>query len=374
MSNSSRSRLRKDRFYSPPAMRRYNQQQQQQQQQQRQQEQQAEHPKHQAKKEKSESSVSRGSNSTLPMTNLDRFMKHTTPIVTAQHFPKSSMKGWRNDEDDYHPYFLLGDLWESFKEWSAYGVGVPLLLNEQDSVVQYYAPSLSAIQLYVDPASSTTTIRRPGEDSDCESSRTTSSDESYEAAARGPRAAENVDSAARSLNKLMLRDDLFEYFERASPFQRAPLATKANGRLTKCFGFDLQISDLESIFPELNTYKSCDLTQSSWLSVAWYPIYRIPVGPSLQNVDTSFLTYHSLSTPLKSTNGSLTARQVHEGQMPCQLSLPIFGLSVYKFKNSDWTINGAHGTEKINSLIHSTENWLRNLDVYHPDYEFFKNH
>lgn len=70
--------------------------------------------------------------------------------------------------------------------------------------------------------------RRPGEDSDCESSRTTSSDESYEAAARGPRAAENVDSAARSLNKLMLRDDLFEYFERASPFQRAPLATKAS--------------------------------------------------------------------------------------------------------------------------------------------------
>ncbi|CAI9291938.1 unnamed protein product [Lactuca saligna] len=362
MSNSSRSRLRKDRFYSPPAMRRYNQQQQQQQQQ-RQQEQQAEHPKHQSKKDKSESSVSRGSStSTLPMTNLDRFMKHTTPIVTAQHFPKviSSMKGWRNDEDDYHPYFLLGDLWESFKEWSAYGVGVPLLLNERDSVVQYYAPSLSAIQLYVDPASSTTTIRRPGEDSDCESSRTTSSDESYEAVARGPRAAENVDSAAQNFNKLMLRDDLFEYFERASPFQRAPLATK--------------ISDLESIFPELNTYRSCDLTQSSWLSVAWYPIYRIPVGPSLQNVDTSFLTYHSLSTPLKSTNGSLTARQVHEGQMPCQLSLPIFGLSVYKFKNSDWTINGAHGTEKINSLIHSTENWLRNLDVYHPDYEFFKNH
>ncbi|KAI3506068.1 hypothetical protein L2E82_49185 [Cichorium intybus] len=375
MSNSGRNRVRKDRFYSPPAMRRYNQQQQQQQEQ----EQQVELPKHQAKKEQSESSMSRCSSS-IPMTNLDRFMKHTTPIVTAQHFPKTSMNGWRNDEDDYHPFFLLGDLWESFKEWSAYGVGVPLVLNEQDSVVQYYAPSLSAIQLYVDPVATTTSIRRPGEDSDYESFRGSSSDDSYEPVARGPRAAKNIDSAARSLNKLMLNDDLFdegleirnppgllifEYFERASPFQRAPLATK--------------ISDLESIFPELNTYRSCDLTQSSWLSVAWYPIYRIPVGPSLQNVDTSFLTFHSLSTPLKSTNGSWaphgsTAKQVHESRMPCQLSLPIFGLAVYKFKNSDWTRDGAHGTEKIDSLVHSTENWLRNLDVHHPDYMFFRNH
>ncbi|KAL4579296.1 hypothetical protein LXL04_015437 [Taraxacum kok-saghyz] len=380
MSNLSRNRVRKDRFYSPPAMRRYNQQQQEQEQQQRQQEQQVERPKHQAKKDQLESPLSRCSSS-IPMTNLDRFMKHTTPVVTAQHFPKTSMKGWRNDEDDYHPYFNLGDLWESFKEWSAYGVGVPLLLNEKDSVVQYYAPSLSAIQLYIDPTPPTTTIRRLGEDSDYESSRTSSSGESYEPVARGPRAANNVDSVARSFgNKLMLKDGLFEYFEHASPFQRAPLATKAS--LSFCYLTfvdletvnGLQISDLESTFPKLNTYRSCDLTQSSWLSVAWYPIYRIPVGPSLQNVDTSFLTYHSLSTPLKSTNGSLTARQVHEGQMPCQLSLPIFGLSVYKLKNSDWTKDGAHGTEKINSLVNSAENWLRSLDVYHPDFEFFRNH
>lgn len=46
------------------------------------------------------------------------------------------------------PYFALGDLWESFKEWSAYGAGVPLVLNGSDSVVQYYVPYLSGIQLY----------------------------------------------------------------------------------------------------------------------------------------------------------------------------------------------------------------------------------
>ena len=34
------------------------------------------------------------------------------------------------------------------KEWSAYGAGVPLVLDQRQSVVQYYVPYLSAIQLY----------------------------------------------------------------------------------------------------------------------------------------------------------------------------------------------------------------------------------
>ncbi|XP_071704108.1 uncharacterized protein [Rutidosis leptorrhynchoides] len=310
-------------------------------------------------------------------TNLDRFMMHTTPSVTAQHFTKS---------------FVLSDLWELFNEWSAFGVGVPLILNEQNSVVQYYAPSLSAIQLYVDPIAPTTSLSkflefvyiRPGDDSD-ESSRATSSEDSYNAGAavvRGPRSRKHNDYIALSFNKHVLRDEVlindsddaevrnppgpltFEYFERVSPFQCKPLTNK--------------ISDLEYTFPELKTYRSCDLTRSSWLSVAWYPIYRTPVGSSLQNVDTSFLTFHSLSTPLKYGNwlhpsGSM-AREVHEARIACQLSLPIFGLAVYKFKNSDWTQNGIHGTQKINSLINSADNWLRNLDFHHPDYMFFKYH
>lgn len=66
-------------------------------------------------------------------------------------FLQTSMRGWRNcDGEDQHPYFNLGDLWESFKEWSAYGAGVRLVLNGSDSVIQYYVPYLSAIQLYAD--------------------------------------------------------------------------------------------------------------------------------------------------------------------------------------------------------------------------------
>lgn len=60
------------------------------------------------------------------------------------------MRGLRTCDVEFQPYFVLGDLWESFKEWSAYGAGVPLILNDSDSVVQYYVPYLSAIQIYGD--------------------------------------------------------------------------------------------------------------------------------------------------------------------------------------------------------------------------------
>lgn len=58
------------------------------------------------------------------------------------------MRGWRTCDVEFQPYFELGDLWESFKEWSAYGAGVPLVLNDSDCVVQYYVPYLSGIQIY----------------------------------------------------------------------------------------------------------------------------------------------------------------------------------------------------------------------------------
>lgn len=48
-------------------------------------------------------------------------------------------------------YFSIGDLWESFQEWSAYGAGVPFLLNGTYPTTQYYVPFLSGMQIYVDP-------------------------------------------------------------------------------------------------------------------------------------------------------------------------------------------------------------------------------
>ncbi|XP_038681185.1 uncharacterized protein LOC119982075 isoform X3 [Tripterygium wilfordii] len=103
------------------------------------------------------------------LTNLDRLMESVTPFVPAE-YPEARSQRWRTREADLQPFFCLGDLWESFKEWSVYGVGVPLLLNGSESVIQYYVPSLSGIQLYVDSQR----LRKPSEESDAESSRESS--------------------------------------------------------------------------------------------------------------------------------------------------------------------------------------------------------
>ena len=61
------------------------------------------------------------------------------------------LRGWRTPGADGNPYFCLEDLWDTLREWSAFGVEVPLLLSESDSVKQYYVPYLSGIQLYLEP-------------------------------------------------------------------------------------------------------------------------------------------------------------------------------------------------------------------------------
>lgn len=72
-------------------------------------------------------------------------------LLTGGVCTQPKLKGGRTSEVDGNSYFFLDDLWESFREWSAYGVEVPLLINGNESVKQYYVPYLSGIQLYVGP-------------------------------------------------------------------------------------------------------------------------------------------------------------------------------------------------------------------------------
>ncbi|EYU43992.1 hypothetical protein MIMGU_mgv1a011632mg [Erythranthe guttata] len=267
---STRRKVGEERlYYSPPAMRRHHQMLQQQQQQQppppQQQQQQ------QSKLKSSSSSVPErrgfGSGS-----YLDRFLDNTTPAVAAQHFPRTSMKSWRNRGSEFHPYFVLGDLWESFREWSVYGVGVPLLWNGTGSVVQYYVPSLSGIQLYIDPTTQFSDQRKPGEESDANSSRETSSDGGSEY---------GTDRGAHN--------------------------TRASRSQKNRHGDDISI----------------------------------PPG---------------------------TAEGANDAGN--KLSLPTFGLVSYKFKVPDLNGTGVYEGQKVNSLLRAADNWLRLLQVNHPDYNF----
>ncbi|KAH1088411.1 hypothetical protein GLYMA_07G243400v4 [Glycine max] len=368
IAGGSRNRNRhlgENRFYSPPPLR-----------------------KHKEKQEQQRSSLSRTSSENRPgsssdcsissratsdMSNLDRLLEHITPLVPAQYFPKTNSRRWKSREAELHPYFVLGDLWESFKEWSAYGAGVPIVLNGSESVTQYYNVSLSAIQLYIDPSKPSTRLRKPSQESDSESARETSSDSSsgycHERGAKSVHGSRNhlnvMDASNHTLERVSQgkpfmgssSDEtescsppgqlIFEYFEHETPYNREPLANK--------------ISDLARQFPELKTYWSCDLSPASWVSFAWYPIYRIPTGPTLQSLSACFLTFHSLSTALQSRDIS-------------KLSLPIFGLASHKFKVSLWDPDGVSECQKANSLLRAAENWLRLLRVNHPDYNYFMSH
>lgn len=384
-----------DRFYNPPAMRRQQQQLQLQRrlQKQLQRKSQVDSVEAETLADSDESTLYRSDSvcSVSPrngdLSNLDRLIDSVTPYVPVQYLPETRMKGWRTGEADAQPFFSLGDLWESFNEWSVYGVEVPLLLDGYDSVKQYYVPSLSGIQLYIDPCR----LRRPGEDSDAESSRETSgagsSDCEAERRAKGvacvTQGQQNLMNVnLQILNRLTLRDKptrssssdetevcnspgllVFEYLEQEQPHHRQPLYDK--------------VSSLASQNPEIRTYKSCDLLPASWVAVAWYPIYRIPVGPTLQNLDASFLSFHSLSTA-KSKNqpqlNSSSGRKVYSVDGSSKIPLPLFGLASYKLRGSILTPNGANEWQQTNSLLQAADNWLRGLQVYLPDFQFFVSH
>uniref|UniRef100_A0A0D9ZFB7 Uncharacterized protein n=1 Tax=Oryza glumipatula TaxID=40148 RepID=A0A0D9ZFB7_9ORYZ len=302
--------------------------------------------------------------------NLERFLTSTTPSVPFQYLPKTSLKMWRTgDCTNTSPYFCLEDLWESFREWSAYGAGVPLLLNGSDSVTQYYVPYLSAIQLYADPSRSVSRTRRLGDESDgeyldasSESSSETdvdrlrvSSVEATHGMANGSLRTDDADGYASASSPI------FQYMERDPPFCREPLTDK--------------VSILASRFPALKAFKSCDLLPSSWMSVAWYPIYRIPTGPTLEDLDACFLTFHCLATPSKDSDSTTPACPGFGGISPCanatgKLSLPAFGLASYKLRSSIWASDGTQG-QRVTSLMEEAGNWLSCVQVEHPDFRFF---
>ncbi|XP_021303779.1 uncharacterized protein LOC8080198 isoform X3 [Sorghum bicolor] len=292
--------------------------------------------------------------------NLERFLTSTTPSVTAQYLPKTTLRMRRGgDAMDSRPYFLLGDLWESFREWSAYGAGVPLVLNGIDSVIQYYVPYLSAIQLFVDPSRPASSNSESSIENDVERLRVSSSLEgTHRLENGGVRSDDGEGNASSSF-------PIFEYMERDPPYGREPLTDK--------------VSTLAHRFPALKTFKSCDLLPSSWMSVAWYPIYRIPTGPTLKDLDACFLTFHCLATPCKDCDPPTPACPGFGGINCCttatgKLLLPTFGLAPYKFRASIWTSDRTQERDRVTSLMQEADSWLRRIHVDHPDFRFFVSH
>ena len=364
------------------------------------------------------------------------------------------------------PHFALKDLWASFDEWSAYGAEVPLVLDVEDAeVFQYYVPFLSGMQIFMATelgaaseaeAEAEAEVRlgaeggaRAGDahgaeakvrDASRESSETSAGERpllhptsparpSSRAVSPPPDAEEALDpkhmaspprdggqgkgllsSGARATKTGEVvpgRRLVFQFMEQASPYSRAPLSDT--------------IATLAANEPDLLTLTSDELHPASWVCIAWYPIYRIPVGRSLRDLSACFLTYHSLSTAaggLVSTRGrrapsedgsdgtvSTTETRSEEwiaaggcpapppvstfGEArmasrfnrqrgmdptahPMSIGLRAFGMSYYKMRGEMW--QAAEVADWIGMMTEGAYKWLRKLKVIHPDFEFFSHH
>ncbi|XP_051115058.1 uncharacterized protein LOC127240421 isoform X2 [Andrographis paniculata] len=289
-------------------------------------------------------------------TNLESFLDCTTPLVQSQLLSKNEI---RKLNSLWHPWesekvvdcFVLGDLWRSFSEWSAYGAGVPVRSDDGEILTQYFVPYLSAIQIFTgrrlrEEISESLSETRDSYSDSCsdesESDKLSRSD-GY-SSEEGP-----FDHSSFVWHPNQRLGNLyFEHFERSSPYGRVPLSDK--------------IHSFAQRYPGLMSLRSVDLSPASWLAVAWYPIYHIPNGRSIKDLQTCFLTYHTLSS-------SFQDMEMKEGDCT---SLPPFGLATYKMHGDMWiSSKNVQDRERIMSLLSVADSWLKQLRVNHHDFNYF---
>ena len=318
------------------------------------------------------------------ISNIESFVASTTPLVPARG-SGSALEGG---------HFALADLWSSFDEMSAYGVEVPLVLDadEAHKVFQYYVPFLSGLQIF----RAAEVIPGDGDGDGDGDDGLVPGDGKTSSSSRVPRddgppvvMPSGVGAATRRGEDVPGRELVFQFFEQASPYSRPPLADT--------------LATLAESEPSLATASSADLHPDSWMSIAWYPIYRIPVGRSLRDLSACFLTYHALSTaekektpegddgeekrrresgcpeppPASALGEAAVSARANQltGADPSghpRIGLRAFGMSYYKLRGELW--QAADVADWLGKMTEGAHGWLRRLKVIHPDFEFFSQH
>ncbi|KAG2305355.1 hypothetical protein Bca4012_061935 [Brassica carinata] len=321
------------------------------------------------------------SSSTKLRSNLERFLRGITPKPPSSSLSQSCENDlnrlWIHQSKDETEYFKLSDLWDYFDELSAYGLGSKVELNNGESVMQYYVPHLSAIQLYTSrsPAVSRNQSEVVDFESECWSddseieklSRSTSSGSSKIWDSASDDSAYDTPSSMR--DKLGCIE--FQYFESTKPHLRVPLTAKVN--------------ELAEKYPRLLTLRSVDLSPASWMAIAWYPIYHIPSRKTDKDLSTCFLSYHTLSSALQGNlvegedenNKTMEVEEklCYEDEPVVttkRLPLAPFGLVTYKMQGDLWGRQESGDQERLVYLGSAAESWMKQLNVHdHHDYSFF---
>ncbi|KAL3509417.1 hypothetical protein ACH5RR_028818 [Cinchona calisaya] len=301
--------------------------------------------------------------------NLECFLDCITPVIPSQFLSKSEMRNlnrlWHPREREKVEYFTLSDLWNCFDEWSAYGAGVPISLDNGETLVQYYVPYLSAIQIFT--SNSSPNCLREETDSVCETRDSFSdsfSDESESEKLSRWDGCSSEEGVFEQDSLWNINDRLgylyMQHFERSTPYGRVPLMDKISGLAQK--------------YPGLMSLRSVDLSPASWMSVAWYPIYHIPMGRTIKDLSTCFLTYHTLSSSFQDTDleDDMVLRAVKKRKEGEGIPLPPFGLATYKMQGNVWISDrSGRDQERLVSLLSVADSWLKQLGVQHHDFNYF---
>ncbi|CAL9160320.1 unnamed protein product [Musa hybrid cultivar] len=305
--------------------------------------------------------------------NLQSFLAHTTPSVPVYSLSKPNTRDnnfWQPTGKDRSEYFTLGDLWDQYSEWSAYGAGVPIVPDNYENVVQYYVPYLSAIQIYTNKSLPCSRISL--EESESESFSDDSESEKMSKSSSDALSEDSDVSQESSLHSKETLGQLYlHYIEYGSPYRRIPLVDKVN--------------ELAEHFPGLMSFKSVEMSPASWMSVAWYPIYHIPICRNAKDLSACFLTYHTISASFQDNVGNVesakdfcsTISRTNRREQKIgnnSITLSPFGLSTYRMQGSLWRNSGTSDNEMIGTLYNAAQSWLNQLRVKHHDFDFFTTH
>ncbi|KFK39201.1 hypothetical protein AALP_AA3G212700 [Arabis alpina] len=284
--------------------------------------------------------------------NMDSFLEHTSPRVPVQFHTQrngsSSSSSVASGEEVRIPRIVLRDVWKACDEWSCYGVGVPLStenLLETVNFDQYYAPTLSAIQIF--------TIKPFPDDADSSSRSTvTAGTDGAETSAVKPNPFSNYRHRFLTPDKLGYL--YFQYNETEKPWEREPLTAK--------------MKELAKQYSGLSSLTSSDLSPYSWISITWFPAYSIP-PVKREELLASFLTYHSL-TPFFPETFPARVNEIGE-TLPPQVVLPPFGAVTLNAFGNVWIRPRTSDSQMIELREKAASSFVETMDFTHNDLNFY---
>ncbi|WVZ14403.1 hypothetical protein V8G54_011969 [Vigna mungo] len=344
-----------------------------------------------------------------PVAEFERLLHFGSPVICKSVDSVSCSTCSRNHAGGVSlckheiPNLSLGCLWQWYEKHGSYGLEISAQDHENSKrqggvgdfpFRAYFVPSLSAVQLFKNHENQCG--NSCDKLSDCEvseacqmidiseNSSTAIQHSIFSALFPQPRnqdaSIETSKETASISNRSGDLELLFEYFEFEQPQQRQPLYEK----IQELVRGNMPIQSSTYGDPtNLDSIKLRDLHPSSWFSVAWYPIYRIPDG----NFRASFLTYHSLGHLVRRRTGSDLSTS------GSSIVSPAVGLQSYNVQGECWLKlkHSAEAAEMVGldpSLI--LRERLKTLEETacvmaravvkkgnqrctnrHPDYEFF---